>query len=142
MGHHQRFLNLKGYTLALAAAVAVAGLATYSRPGPKPLRFAGLAELRSWAEARGYHCRYNNPADRDANTLLVSTHAVTFEATQQNAARFKTPFQGRVWAVKATYDAIGALAVDAGPNQRVWGHVVVSGDEALLDRLEQSLGDE
>jgi hypothetical protein len=142
MGKLHRFLNVRAYALALGAAVGLAGLLTYSWPGAKPLRFADLAELRSWAEARGYHCRYNNPGDRTEGNLLVSTDAVTFEATQQHAARLKMSYPGKVWAVKVTYDAGGAVAVDAGPRQRVWGDVAVAGDEALLDGLEQGLRNE
>jgi hypothetical protein len=135
-------LNPKVYALALAAAVALAGLATYHSPGPKPPRFAGLAELRSWAEARGYRCRYNDPADRPGANLLLSTGAITFADTQQHAARLRAAYPGKVWAVRVTYDASGAVAVDAGPGQRVWGDVAVAGDEALLDRLEQGLRNE
>jgi hypothetical protein len=124
-------------------ALAVPPLLLLSRAwlGPRQgLRFSDIRELKAWAEGRGLHCRSDWQDGRVTGGLALSTRPLTWEQVGRlcRAAPGQGPdWEGVIWAIDRS-SALGALAGPPWNGEcRVWGGVLVSGDSALLDRIER-----
>ena len=139
--------RLTVWTLVILVAAAFAGLLgflTLPHLGPpEPPAFASVQELADWARARGLHCRSDLRSGEVGPAVAVSTRPLTWQ--DANTLRKGTgpggselpAWAGVLWAARLSPN----LADMPGPPWdrpcRVWGNLLVTGDQDLLDRIEQ-----
>ena len=127
-----------GFACAAVASLilAPAWLAAHTSP-----RFRNVRELKTWAEARGLHCRSDAKDGRVVRSLAVSTRPLSWGAVNRLGV-LRLPgreggLAGIVWAVNrgTALDRLEAAPWDG--ECRAWGGVLVTGDPDLLDRIER-----
>jgi hypothetical protein len=102
--------------------------------------FKDARDLNVWAEQHGFFCRSDREDGEVVHALGVSTHAMTWEEMNSLCLHTLRPhceWNGVIWAVNI-YSQFGTLShVPWSGEVRIWGNIIVTGDRALLDRIEQ-----
>jgi hypothetical protein len=106
------------------------------RQGPQ---FSDVQELKTWAEGRGLYCRSDWEDGRVTDGLAVSTHPLTWEQVGRlcrSRPGKGADWDGVLWAMAPPSDRDATPVLPWAGECRVWGKIFVTGDPALLDRLE------
>jgi hypothetical protein len=105
---------------------------------PRPVYFESVSEFRDFAVKNGLLLHASGMADAGDN-CYVSDHAVSLEhllnLTKKNCGR-GGEWRGVIWIhghSRHSYVAAGSI----GGHCRIWGNLLVAGDEALLERVEE-----
>jgi len=107
-------------------------LGPWFRPQPYP-NFNNVQELVAWAKDHGLHYRSDWQDGRVTSGITLSTRQITWEqiCLLCRAAPGQRPnWKGVIWAIDR-----GTLTTPPW-ECRVWGKILVTGDPALLDRIE------
>jgi hypothetical protein len=102
--------------------------------------FETARELRSFVDASGLQTR-NDGAAND-RLFFITDHVVTVKDMEALATRRDcglTPgWRGILWATQISASISTVYPTQGfGGKWRVWGNVVVAGDEQLMDRIEE-----
>jgi hypothetical protein len=127
--------------------VALAGVAllpllllTPARRSPRQgLQFRNVKELKAWAEGRGLYCRSDWEDGRVTDGLAISTRPLSWEQVGRlcrSAPGNGAAWEGILWAMAPPADRDGVPVPPWAGECRAWGGILVTGDRALLDRLE------
>ena len=106
------------------------------RPTPT---FDSVQQACARLRAAGYHCR----SDCQSNAIgiggvIVSRVPLAWEDVN-DMRKTKSRWSGRVWLCVSTQSVALMFASDE-LTPRTWGKVLAFGDEALLDEIEQAIG--
>src|SRR5262249_13420545 len=107
---------------------------------PKPTHFRNLQELKDLALSKGF-CFPELPAVRD--NFFITDHPLSAERLRQIRSISKrdcglTPvWRGLLWVslMKDRHTELDSETI--GGKKRIWGRLLVAGDEELMDRIEQ-----
>ena len=109
--------------------------------GPRQgLQFGNVQELKAWADSRGLHCRSDWEDGRVTGGLALSTRPLTYEQVGRlcrAAPGQRADWEGVIWAMNHSSALESMPAAPWDGECRVWGRVLVTGDPALLDRIER-----
>jgi hypothetical protein len=143
-------LDMKGGRLRGAWLVGLAGAATLllvlllGRPLPRGVpRFRDVRELQGWAEGHGLYCRSDREDGRVVGGLAISTRPLAWGEMVALCKRDRqcgTRWVGVVWALDRSPGLDEMPAPPWDGECRLWGGVLVTGDPALLDRIEEAWG--
>jgi len=107
----------------------------------KSVTFKSSEELKVLIVADGLHWHTGNKNGRVRNNFYVADRAITFDdvadvATQSDCGR--TPaWRGIVWVAQLDNEDKSYRLVSAPRGiWRIWGEVIVAGDEKLIARIE------
>jgi hypothetical protein len=126
----------------LVSVALVAGFVAYYRLAapPAPVGFETARELRSFVDASGLQTRDDGAAKN--RIFFITDHAVSSDDMEAVATLRDcglTPsWRGILWVTQ-----IRAATTTVYPTQgfggkwRVWGNVIVAGDEQLMDLIEE-----
>ena len=126
----------------IVGLVVASAACRHAATSSAPVSFADVREFKRFAEAEGlfHHTGARGPGS--ANNFFVADHSITFDDVTSIGTRrdcgLMPGWKGVLWVyqIPARPDADYLFPEPSG-NWRVWGNVLVAGDEALMDRMEQ-----
>jgi hypothetical protein len=105
---------------------------------PHPVYFESISEFRAFAAKNHLLLQPSGMADAGDN-FYVSDHAVTLEhllSLTKKDCGLSAAWRGIIWVhghSRLSYVAAGSI----GGHCRIWGNLLVAGDQALLERVEE-----
>jgi hypothetical protein len=107
---------------------------------PRPIHYQTLREFKEFAVSKGL-CFPEQPMFKD--NFFIADHALSVEAVRELASIRKwdcglTPaWRGLLWvcAIHSPYWQVESETI--GGKKRIWGRLLVAGDEGLMDRIEE-----
>jgi hypothetical protein len=157
-GSHRSSTEDIMHALHSQAAVTLAGLIGLTsvffvcrqvNPELAPVQFANAAEARDFFAANGLHCHEGTPGSvSGCGNYYVANHPISEDDTLQLAAdgsRGAVPeWQGVLWVAQIRgYSGAHGLMIDSVRGKtRIWGNIVVAGDEKLMDWIEAKFHEE
>jgi hypothetical protein len=132
----------------LASLIGVMGALLFclhliSASKPKPVHFKTLREFKDFALSKGL-CFSKQPVPLFDN-FFIADHPLSIESLQELPIVRKrdcglTPaWRGLLWvcAIHSRYGQVDFETI--GGKKRIWGKLLVAGDEELMNRIEQLL---
>jgi hypothetical protein len=135
-------LVLTGNLAAAAGVVLFTFACAHSNSALAPVQFANVRDARQFMRQHGLNCHDGTcEVPTVVNSFFVADRPLTFEDTQAVSHRGKcgmTPaWKGIVWFGQIRgADNFGLMVDSVGGHSRVWGNVIVAGDDALMDHIE------
>jgi hypothetical protein len=107
---------------------------------PAPVSFESAGELRGFAAASGLQTR--NDGNGDSSIFFISDHPLSTDDIMAVATRGDcgaTPgWRGVVWTAQMRPRSVVSYPFQrSGGHWRIWGNMIVAGDERLMDRIEE-----
>lgn len=108
---------------------------------PRPVKFKTVQEFKELITSDGLHCHCGNASGLALNNFYVADRPITLDDLKDVQTRrdcgLTTAWRGIIWVTQIHYGVL-TLCLDVGPSgkRRVWGNVLVAGDEELMDRVE------
>jgi hypothetical protein len=134
--------SLLSRRIRFAAVIAVAALCLLlvSTLIPKPIHFESLREFIAFARAKEL---FLPPEIGVANNIFVAERPITAERMRELAALdartsgHNPTWRGLVWVwqIESKWSRIDVGSF--GGKTRIWGNLLVAGDEELMDRIER-----
>ena len=128
-------------TCWVSVALVAAFFVYYSLAAPPaPVGFETARELRSFVDASGLQTRDDGAPN--GGLFFITDHALTVKDMEAVATRRDcglTPsWRGILWATQISASTSTVYPTQGfGGKWRVWGNVVVAGDEDLMDHIEE-----
>ena len=108
---------------------------------PSPLHFESARELRDLAESSGF-LTHNEGVNPDT-VFFVTERPVTKYELRAVASRSECgrsdAWKGIVWVTQLRTAFLDLDPDQMTGNYRVWGNILVAGDDELIDQLEQTI---
>jgi hypothetical protein len=107
---------------------------------PAPVSFETAQELRGFAVANGLEAR--NDGKADSTIFYIADHPLSPDdivavASRRDFGRAPS-WRGVVWAAQITSPSTSTYPIQGfGRHWRLWGKMIVAGDEQLMDRIEE-----
>jgi hypothetical protein len=110
---------------------------------PQPIQFKSVSEFKDFADANGLYLHSGTSSGNlvfPANNFYVADHAISLDDLDEVCSRRDcglTPaWRGILWVcqIETTHGTAFPDQIDG--KWRVWGNVMVVGDETLMDRIE------
>jgi hypothetical protein len=120
--------------------VVVFGASRHAASTASPVRFADIQEFKAFADGLGLYHHTGTRFSSVSNNCYVADHAITFDDLTSVATRRDcglTPsWAGVLWVNQIPAQPSGDYVFpEPGGKWRLWGNVLVAGDEALMDRM-------
>lgn len=117
-------------------------LVAQSSPEPRPVEFKDIQQLKAFGEANDLHFHSGTKSGQYClSTYFLADHPIKFddlgEARIVRRCGLTPEWHGLLWVNQITSQEAELDPDHIGGNRRVWGNVVVAGDEKLMDRIEQ-----
>jgi hypothetical protein len=128
------------------AAIVLGGRYVAATIQPKSTQFQSVREFREFAASQGLHLHGGTAAGRvvfPENNCYVADHSITFDDLDGVSTRRDcglTPaWRGILWVSLIRDDStnVDMIPEQLGGTWRIWGNLVVAGDEALMNRIEE-----
>jgi hypothetical protein len=127
--------------LAAAIGLVVANiLAVHFLAPPRPVFFETPEELIFLVERNGLHCHSaSDPSKGLWSQFYVAHHPGVFQQLplSKRSCGQAPEWRGLVWVTSINQNGWGLDIDSIGGRKRIWGKVVVAGDEELMDAIEQ-----
>jgi hypothetical protein len=128
------------FQLALLFGVIAAYFACrHFLASPAPIEFKTALELRNFISASGFsvYAQGTNPG----SIFYISDHALTPDnlaaVVELRHCGLVPSWRGILWVSQCRNPAWTLCPEHIGGTWRIWGNVLVAGDEELMDRLEE-----
>jgi hypothetical protein len=121
-----------GLMIVVLAVATTAGTAS-------DVQFRTGVELRQFADSNGLRTHDAGVA-KFSNFYIADrplTDAELVGIGRKDACGLTDDWRGVLWACEIRHGAITLVADCLGGKRRIWGNLVVAGDEELMDRIEQ-----
>ena len=135
-------LHLSG--LAVLAVLSFAVLRVQS----DTVEFASIEDARDFFQSRGLHCHLGTSGAPMMDSFFVADHPLAFDdilaVSFRSQCGEKPEWKGVLWVVQLQKKG-SATAIDVnsiGGKTRVWGNIVVAGDNDLMDHIEKLYRDQ
>jgi hypothetical protein len=122
--------------------IAVLMVGVFAVSTPRPTQFATVEAAKQFCTSRGLHWHTGTNAVPTFNSFYVADHPITFNDTLKVAFRSNcgmTPdWKGILWITQLNTSPMQTnfLPYSVGGKYRIWGNVLVAGDEDLMDQIE------
>ncbi|MBI3821789.1 MAG: hypothetical protein HY289_03810 [Planctomycetes bacterium] len=116
--------------------VAMVGLAYFTKPAA--MTFDDLLAARQQLESLGLHCTHDCSEGRGGFMLSKEPATTSDAALLCKVGKMNSSWTGRAW-VTLNPAAMRVESIPEGAGVRVWGGVLVYGDDALLREIDQIL---
>ena len=125
--------------LMLVQAIVLVCCHGVSTSIPRVPEFATAQELKSFAISSGLICHCGNGSGSVYNNYFLADHPIAIDDLAGVSTRRDcglTPaWRGVLWV--CPLGRLGPYPEFIGGKWRVWGNVLVAGDEPLMDRIEE-----
>jgi hypothetical protein len=122
--------------------VIILSLYLISLGSAQPVQFQSVGEFKSFAAAKGLFTHTGTKPNRGENNFYVAVHPLGFESLQELQAAFKRdcgltpPWRDVLWVTRLDSEGLRIFPDTVGGKCRIWGKLLVAGDEQLMDRIE------
>ncbi len=127
--------------LAALTAIFLGGRYVSPAAAPEPIHFKNVRELNDFAVAQGLFFQSGMSAGMTWNNFYIADHTITFDDVRDLVRRdcgLTPAWRGILWVAQINPENPIALSPESvGGKWRVWGSVLVAGDEELMDRYEE-----
>jgi hypothetical protein len=103
-----------------------------------------VRELKSFAAARGLFTHTGGKLNDGEKNLYVAGHSLSWESLQELQTAFKrdcglTPaWQDVLWVTRLNSQGVRIFPDTVGGKTRIWGKLLVAGDDQLMNRIENT----
>jgi hypothetical protein len=108
----------------------------------RPVQFQSVGEFKRFAAANRLFTHTGTKQNRSEKNFYVALHPLSFESLQELHTAFKrdcgfTPaWRDVVWLTRLDSKGTRIYPDTVGGKRRIWGKLLVAGDEQLMDRIE------
>jgi hypothetical protein len=130
-----------GAKMALPGVGILAASIFFAGADQRPADFESAQELKSLLERNGWCCNWGG-ADTSTvglTNFYVTRHPVTraqLPATKRTCGQ-TSDWRGMVWVTQIQQNHCGICIRSISGCKRIWGNVLVAGDEEVMDAIEE-----